>query len=115
DLVLADNPLSYYQLDEISGAAASDSSGNNHHAAYVDNPIQGTPGATFDPDNRAVGFDGAFGHVELPAGFADFSSGLTLEVWVYPTDRTSSQTFVELSNGAAQDVIALGTNSNSDA
>lgn len=111
DEVLADAPLAYYRLDEASGILAADSSGNNSNAAYVDDPTLNQSSATFDPTNRSVRLNGVSGHVALPSGFADFSSGLTLEVWVYPTDRLESQPFIELSDGSAANAISLGATS----
>lgn len=34
DIILADNPIAYWKLDEASGTIAADSSGNGHHGTY---------------------------------------------------------------------------------
>ena len=114
DTVLSDAPLSYYRLDEISGTVANDLSGNDLHGTYTNGPTLDQLGAIADLSNRAVRLNGVDEHVELPTGFADFSAGLTLEVWVYPTSRSGSQPFIQLSNGPLQDSLVLGrSNSNS--
>lgn len=65
EIILADRPLGYWKLDETAGAIARDSSGKGH-----DGKIQGgvqLGGAGIAPGNHSAGFDGATGHVELPA------------------------------------------------
>ncbi len=41
---MADSPLAYYRLDELSGWVANDHSGNGHMATYGTNVSLGTTG-----------------------------------------------------------------------
>jgi hypothetical protein len=42
---------------------------------------------------------GSGGHVVLAGGFQSFSSGLTIEAWIYPTAAASWARIVDLGNG----------------
>jgi hypothetical protein len=58
DAVLADNPVSYWRLDETSGSTATDSKGANA-GTYVNGPTLNQAGALPDTiNNRAVQLDG---------------------------------------------------------
>ncbi len=88
DEVLADSPLGYWRLGETSGTVAADSSGNGRNGTLVNSPQLGQPGALLSDSDPSMAFYGSWPggqRVQLPTGFADFSSGLTLEAWVYPT------------------------------
>ncbi|MCA9212980.1 MAG: hypothetical protein KDB27_07945 [Planctomycetales bacterium] len=77
--VLADNPFVYYRFDETSGEAASDSSGNDRHAEYVD--VEYGETSVSDSLGTAIRLDGFASHVFVPA--LDFESDqLTIETWL---------------------------------
>jgi hypothetical protein len=113
--ILADHPLAYYRLGETSGTMAADASGNSLNATYTGGVQLGNLGALpFDP-NTAVQLDGNSGYVQLPSGFADFTTGFTAELWAFPTTVANYQTFFDLSNGPYSDNILLvreGTTNN---
>ncbi|MCI0681621.1 MAG: SBBP repeat-containing protein, partial [Gemmataceae bacterium] len=76
-------------------------------------PIEGP----FAGSDSALSFRGAGDYVELPAApeFSDFTGGLTIEVWAYPTAVYSWQRFIDFGNGPAGDNILFarqGTSNN---
>jgi parallel beta-helix repeat protein len=108
-LILANTPVSYYRLGDAPGSTtAADSSGNAHTAAYQGGvtlgitPRRGTDGTT------AALLDGTSGYVALPpTGLATFTSGFSVELWVYPTTVGNNQPFLDLGNGPASDNIVF--------
>ncbi len=103
-----DNLLGYWKLDESSGSGAYllDSGPNSYHAtptgtSYVSGKVNG-----------ARSFNGTSSdYVTLPSDFADFTSGLTIEFWAYPTSTGSYARFVDLSNGQGSNNIIFGRSS----
>ncbi|HZO13838.1 MAG TPA: LamG domain-containing protein [Polyangiaceae bacterium] len=80
-VVLADQPLGYWRLDEASGSTAFSSVDGGPAGTYTDACSFGEPGVA----NSAVKFDGSgcridFGNVFAFEGHAEFS----LEAWVKP-------------------------------
>lgn len=57
--------------------------------------------------NSTVRFDGTSDSLRLPAGFSDFTSGLTAYVVAKPTNRGGWQRFFQLGNGPWSDNIHL--------
>ncbi|MBI3968024.1 MAG: PQQ-dependent sugar dehydrogenase, partial [Chloroflexi bacterium] len=96
--VLTDLPVAYWRLGETSGPAV-DSSGNGYHGVYSGTVTLNQSGALRSESTTAAGFDGTNGHVVVPSGFADFSGGLTLEAWAYPTANGWSARIVDFGNG----------------
>jgi len=96
DAVLADNPVSYWRLDETSGTVAADSKGSNP-GTYVNGPVLGQTGALPDAvTNRAPSFDGVDDRVDVPASASlDVTSQITIEGWIYPTDTAAVHPIVE--------------------
>ncbi|MBL8130289.1 MAG: hypothetical protein JNL42_00400 [Anaerolineae bacterium] len=66
--VLSYSPLAYWKLDELSGSAAADSSGNGYNAAYGGVTLNGATG----PDGKAApSFDGTNDFINLySAGYS---------------------------------------------
>src|SRR5262249_26936091 len=66
-------------------------------------PVEGP----FAGSGKAISFSGAFDHVQLPAAspFSNFTGGMTVEAWVYPTAATSWSRIIDFGNGAASDNI----------
>jgi hypothetical protein len=116
-LVLANNPVSYYRMGEAPGStSAADSSGHGHAATYSPGGVTLgiTPRRGSDGDT-AVMLDGASGYVSLPsAGLDNFTGGLTIEFWVYPTTVGTGQRFVDFGNGAGADNILFGRYTNTN-
>ncbi|HOQ03607.1 MAG TPA: hypothetical protein PKY88_00125 [Anaerohalosphaeraceae bacterium] len=96
--------IAYYTFD----GNANDSSGNNLHGT-----LMGEPTFAAGIFGQALLFDGIDDYVQLPAGFDDFSPGITISVWARPAAVTNWARFVDLGNGAASDNIYLSRNSTS--
>ena len=84
--VLADSPLAYYRLDDVSPAGkAHDSSGNGNDGTYSQGGVSATRGALATDSDLAASFDGTGFVVIGPqfkfAGTAPFS----VEAWIKPT------------------------------
>src|SRR5947209_8557150 len=78
DAVLASNPNSYWRLDDATGTAAVDSSGNGHTGTYSATGVTyGVAGATADGD-KAVSFDGSSG---VMTGAYAATPSFTVEAW----------------------------------
>lgn len=72
-------------------------------------------GATYAPGmvGQAFSFDGVDGHVDLPDGFADFTSGFTVALWANPTSYGYWARFIDLGNGQADNNILFDRRSTS--
>jgi hypothetical protein len=86
-LVLADNPLGYWRLDESAGPAAADSSGNGWTGTYQGGPAYRRAGALTGNAGTSVHLNGGSSGMTAPdrndfAGAAPF----TIEAWIRPTD-----------------------------
>jgi len=80
DIILPDNPVRYYELDELSGTTLNDSSGNNGHATVISGSVGWgqvplAPGSEF-----SALFDGDTATLANPIT-TDFS----IEFWVQKT------------------------------
>jgi hypothetical protein len=99
DLILSNNPVAYYRLEETSGATAADSSVYGVDAAYTYNsaltfPQLGLPGITTNSILfNGGGFSTDVGSVSIPASslitppgeFATNGAPFSCELWVQPT------------------------------
>jgi RHS repeat-associated protein len=106
DGVVNDGALGYWRLGEANGTAAEDASGHGLDGTYIGGYALAQSGGLGDLDT-AAGFDGVTGYVSLPSGFANFTQGLTVEAWVYPTSNGSYARIVDLGNGSSSDNIIL--------
>ena len=97
-------PVSVWTDTSGTGADAVGASGTA--PVLVTNAIAGRP---------ALRFDGADDFMALPAGFEDFTGGLSMYVIARPSVLTSGYKMVALGNGAGSDDIYLGRNGTSDA
>src|SRR5438874_1551737 len=57
-VILADHPIIYWRLGELSGRTAFDSSGHGRDATYKKGPRKGVQGAIVGDADTAVRFDG---------------------------------------------------------
>ena len=108
NVIALDSPSAYYRLGESSGTTAVDASGNGLSATYVAGPTLGVSGSPVGGSDTAVQFNGTNQYVRLPNGFNNFSAGLTLEVWAYPTAAGNNARFFDLGNGIQSDNIIFG-------
>jgi hypothetical protein len=99
-LVLADQPLAFYPLNETSGATAYDVVGG-YDGGYSNTPTLDVPGpSTFIP--AGAGFDGGTQFVLVPETPAlDFGGQITMEAWVQPGTQS----------GDDADILAKGYDS----
>lgn len=86
--VLADSPALYYRLDESSGTAAADSSGNGRSATYTSNATLNVSGATADGD-AAISGTGQTVKYASGTGLPTASSSRSIECW-YRTSTSQS-------------------------
>ena len=96
--------LASYNFDD---STATDVSGNGLDGTLVGAPefIEETIG---NITSTAISFDGASDYIQLPAGFDNLSTGLTISLWAYPIAYTENGRFIELGNGADGDVLVFG-------
>jgi len=97
----------YWKLDESSGTSASDSSGKVMNGTCMNGlsfTNDSVPGVFAD----AIDFDGLDDYIDLPDGFSNFSKGVTVSAWAYPTAVKNYSRFIDLGNGSASDNILFG-------
>lgn len=93
-----------YNLDEVSGSKTlTDLSGNNLSAT-----AQSTTSVAAGKYNNGRSFNGTSDYVTLPSGFSNFTTGITLESWIYVTAKTNWTRFFDLGNGTASNNIIFG-------
>lgn len=82
--VLADGPLAYWRLGELTPSIARDELGQ-FDGIYEPGCILGAAGALFGDANPAAQFDGTSCFITLPAAFGFLAtSPYTVEAWVSP-------------------------------
>lgn len=118
-VVLDDQPLAYWRLDDMSGSSAADLSGNNHPGTYVGNVLYRQMGAIpSDPSSRSVYLNqGGTSSGYVSAAGAPFNfpgqASFSLEAWIQPVVIDTSYRGVvsdELLNGTTKEgyVVYLG-------
>lgn len=90
DVILADNPLAFYMLDELAGTNAADSSGNGYDGTYVNTPTLGAASLLVGGPTAASFVKASTQYVDLTGlfgtAFLDTVPGFSIEGWVKPTD-----------------------------
>lgn len=121
DAVLADDPFLFYRLNETSGTDALDSSGNNYHGFYRNNPDLGQP--AFNAElGTSVDFNDGFALDEwvdvASSAFKQFGSkfqdGYTVECWVKTTSTTGIMTILGCFNDGFNTAFQLSLNTSLD-
>lgn len=105
--VIADGPVWYGKLYELSGAIATDSSGNGRHGTIltapgetVIPPVYGLEGP-IETDNPRYGMSGGVARAPVHASL-DVTGTFSLEVWVYTGDPSSdTSVLITRANSAA--------------
>ena len=93
-------------LDERSGVVAEDRSRHRKDGSLKN-------GLSFDSNSEsgvagaALRFDGTDDYIEVPGGFYQFNGGLTVSMWVYPTEVKQWARFIDFGNGSSADNILL--------
>ncbi|MHC4396828.1 MAG: LamG domain-containing protein [Planctomycetota bacterium] len=101
---LTDGLVAYWKLD----GDAVDSAGTNNGTIYGATPTTGQI-------NGALEFDGSGDYVDFPDGFSDFTGGLTIALWAYPTSNgVWWPKFIDFANGAGADNIIFARFETSD-
>lgn len=82
-VVLQDNPVAYWRLNESAGPSAADLTGKGHTGTYTGTVQYRQAGPmAFDPNDAAIYLDGASGRVTV-AQAGDFPTGaITMEAWI---------------------------------
>lgn len=101
----------WLQMDESAGTTANDSSGNGKNGTLINGVWADRLGKVF----RGYQFDGVGGYVQLPNGYSNFTGGLTISVWAYPTSLSQLWSRIcDLGNGGGADNILFAHNATSD-
>ncbi len=81
--VLADSPVAYYRLDEVTGTTAYDSTSNHYDAALNGTFTLNQPGAIIGDSDTCVLFTGAASGLTVPytLDITTFSA-ITIEIWL---------------------------------
>ncbi|MBN2841480.1 MAG: hypothetical protein JXM68_00220, partial [Sedimentisphaerales bacterium] len=87
----------YWKYDETAGVTAADASGQGNNGTLTGMTFASN--ATTGKVNGALNFDGVDDYVDLPDGFADFRSGMTVTLWAYPTAVQNWARFIDFGNG----------------
>src|SRR5581483_3975919 len=82
--ILGDNPTGYWRLDEASGTAALDQTGN-HPGSYESSPTLAQPGALSGDTDTSATFNGTSQDMAVPYAASLNGSAFSVETWVYPT------------------------------
>lgn len=80
--ILADHPVAYWRLDEASGTAMVDATGNGNDGAYAGAVTLGQPGALASDGDTAVGFDPAGGEASVASTTSLQVNPVTIELWI---------------------------------
>ena len=92
--VLADTPVAFWPLNETSGTAAADSTGNGHGATYTGGFTLNQTG--IGDGEPSVAFNGTTGWVNVPSSVAltnplalNGQGNMSLELWIKSSSTTS--------------------------
>jgi hypothetical protein len=105
--VLADSPVAFWELNELTGTTANDSSGNALSGTYTGGYTLGAVPPVNAPG--AVLLDGSSGYVNCgtPAAL-NLTAAWTLEAWVYLTSTPSGSALIaEAYTGGANSVLYM--------
>ena len=100
-MVLGDDPVSYWRLGEASGTSALDQRAINP-GVYFNGPTQGAASLlASDTANPGVGFDGVDDFISTSNSVSlGLSSPLTLEAWIKPTSLPPVGSFASIASKA---------------
>jgi hypothetical protein len=80
--VLADHPVAYWRMDETTGTAMADASGNANNGHYVGVYTLGQHGAIAGDGSAAVAFDGQSGAASVLSSPSLQVNTVTIEAWI---------------------------------
>lgn len=90
---------------KLNGNANSDVGTANGTASNV----VPTTGQNGDP-NGAYSFNGSNSYIQIPAGFGDFTNGISISVWARPSSTTNYARFIDFGNGGPSNNFILTRN-----
>lgn len=96
--VIVKELLAYWSFD----TTVNDITGNGNDGTHI-----GDPNYAAGKVNDALLLDGQTDYVDLPDGFSNFGSGLTITLWAQPTAAGSYARFIDWGNGPESDNIML--------
>lgn len=100
--ILADSPVAYWRLGEASGSTASDEVGSSD-GTYGGDVTLGVTGALSGDSNTSISLAGSStqydGVTVSSLATASYSSGITIELWVYWDSSTSAGMPIEAREG----------------
>ena len=104
--------LAHYTMDNefISGSSLIDSGDNPHLSSTLKGSASGYSG----PIGEALSFDGINDYIDLPDGFADWTGGMTVSVWAYPTAVGFWARFLDIGNGPSNNNIVFARDGTSN-
>lgn len=110
DVVMQDSPLIFWQLDETSGATATDSSGNGRDGTYNSPYTQGVAQLLTGGVGTAVDFTSGEGRISYGGAGVGGTPPLAVEAWVKRLGDSNSAAGTE-SHIVSRDQIS-GSNAN---
>lgn len=113
DAVLATSGLvAYWKLDETSGTAIADASGNGHGGTAYESPTLGVASLVPEDDGTAIDFDGAIDNIQIPYHAAFASAPWSIEAWVRADGRSGQFRTVLNNTGGGNGQLLYATDSN---
>lgn len=91
--VLADSPSAYYLLDEASGTAATDSSGNSRTGTYTSIAAYHQPGGLPDNAGYSVWLNGSGARIASGGSAISNPTTFTIELWFKTSTTTGGKLF----------------------
>jgi len=100
-------PQYWYKMnDNAANTTVTESISANNGTSARNTSVTSVSGAV----STAMSFNGTNDYVTLPSGFANYTSGITISMWVKPTSAAGSPRFFDLGNGNGSDNIWFGRN-----
>ena len=115
-VVLSDNPVAYWRMDEASGNTLSDTSGNGHTATATNATYGAAHPLYSDPANTAVDFgpSSAWAKTDAPILASEFAGGgdYTIELWFNADTRHQGDllAFTQAPSGGHTILLELESN-----
>lgn len=109
----ADGHVAVWHMDKLPGNERRNSVPGGHHAVPVNYDGDESVPGLIGPCDRLDGGDPG-DHLNLGAGYADFSSGFTYSVWAKPTQPMFWSRLLDMGNGEGVDNLVVQRRLTSD-
>ncbi len=103
-----------WTFDQAGGTVAYDSSSFANDGILTGSSFSFDTGSVAGKLNGALDFDGSDDYIDLPDGFANFRTGMTVSVWVYPTEVKNWARIIDIGNGPYDNNIMLARRGSSN-